>query len=288
MSYDPRHRSHRRRQIQFELLESRALKSASSVSSTERLLVITPSSEYVNQQQSAFTVTLTLTQAQRPRNVVAAGGLTAAALDEPVTVDFSALFESPSEGPTAANAIFAPFNESVIFPAGTSTETVTVPIISTAATPGPAAVYLSATTTSSSVETTTIGGSPGYLPADPDWVELYSSPNAVPPEIASIQLVTQGKLASAVVLGFSKPMAPATVENIHDYRILSRPKTTNTQQFYILVRVSSDVGNHRIPILSHRGGDLRSLDLDGHVDAEAARQGVESVPDFQRVPTQRT
>ena len=58
-------------------------------------------------------------------------------------------------------------------------------------------------------------------------MDLYSSPDAVPPTITSVQLVTQGKLASAVVLGFNKPMAPATVENIHNYRILSRPTTTD-------------------------------------------------------------
>ena len=43
----------------------------------------------------------------------------------------------------------------------------------------------------------------------------------------------------------------------------------------------------RRPILSHRGGDVRFLDLDGHVDAEAARQGVKSVRNLGRVPGQR-
>ena len=65
-------------------------------------------------------------------------------------------------------------------------------------------------------------------------MELYSSPNAVPPTITSVQLVTHGKLASAVVLGFSKPMAPASVENIHDYRILSRPTTIDDSKFLLL------------------------------------------------------
>jgi hypothetical protein len=41
--------------------------------------------------------------------------------------------------------------------------------------------------------------------------------------ITNVQLVTEGKLASAVVLDFSKPMAPATVGNINNYRILSNP-----------------------------------------------------------------
>jgi hypothetical protein len=62
-------------------------------------------------------------------------------------------------------------------------------------------------------------------------VYLYSGPDASPPTITGVRLVTQGKLASAVVLGFSKPMAQATVEEIHNYRILSRPKQTSRKGF---------------------------------------------------------
>jgi hypothetical protein len=232
MSDDPRHRSRRRTQIQVEPLESRALLSASSVSSMDRYLLITPSSEYVNQQESAFTVTLTLVKVPRADREpfgpvdstvsIADGALIVApapgrfppdALDEPVTVDFTA-----SDGPTtAASPIFAPFNESVTFPAGEAIETVTVPIISTVATPGPATISLSATTTLPSV----------YVGSYEEMVNLFSSPDATPPTITSVQPVTHGKFTSAVVLSFSKPMAPATVENIHNYRILSQPITAD-------------------------------------------------------------
>ena len=64
MSDDSRRGSRRPRQIQVELLEGRALLSASSVSSSKRVLLITPSSEYANQQEGTFTVTLTLAKAQ--------------------------------------------------------------------------------------------------------------------------------------------------------------------------------------------------------------------------------
>ncbi len=247
MSNDPRRRSRRRSRIQVELLESRALLSASSVSSADRFLLITPSSEFVTQQDSAFTVTLTLAEAQKQPKVEAAGGYTAAALDEPVTVDFSALLQSDEGAPaTAVSPIFAPFNESVTFPAGVTTETVTVPIISTAATPGPMEIWLSATTTSSSVQTVVPMDLAGQLPAGPpDWVELYSSPNAVPPTITSVQLLTHGKLASAVVLGFSKPMAPASMENIHDYRILSRPTLIDHSTFLLLGSSNSETTEYQ-------------------------------------------
>ncbi len=233
MSNHPNHRARRRARIQVELLESRALLSASSVSSTERFLLITPSSESVNQEEGSFTVTLSLAQAQAPAKVPATGGYTPAALDEPVTVDFSASVDSTSSEPTtAASPFFTPFNESVTFPAGASTESITVPIISTAATPAPASISLSATTTSSAVKPILpIIGRGDLLTGSTNEVELYSSPSAVPPTVTSVQLVTRGNLASAVVLGFSKPMVPATVENIHNYRILSRPIITEHSSF---------------------------------------------------------
>ncbi len=218
MSDNPRHRSRRRRKIQVELLETRALLSTFSVYSPgiERFLQLTPSSEYVNQQEGAFTVTLTLTKLNG-QMTQASLAYKAAALDEPETVDFSASLEAPgAAGTAAASPIFAPFNESVTFPAGASTETVTVPIISSAATPGPVTIWLSATPPSDSPVSS-------FGPANTIWVPLYSSPDAVPPAITSVQLVTHGKLASAVVLGFNQPMAPATVEKIQNYRILSRP-----------------------------------------------------------------
>ena len=63
------------------------------------------------------------------------------------------------------------------------------------------------------------------------FIQLYSSPDATPPTITSVRVVTHGKLASALVVGFSKPMAPATVENIHNYRILSPTRTIHHGSF---------------------------------------------------------
>ena len=182
MSDDPRHRSRRRRQIQVELLESRALLSASSGSSAERSLLITPSSEYVNQQQGAFTVTLTSGESHSADRKVVAAGVHGCCLAQAVTVDFSASLESSgSEPSTAASPIFAPFNQSVTFPAGASTETVTVPIISTVATPDPVPIYLSATSTSPSVLHLLGVDLPGYLPAGPpDSVAALQQPGRRP------------------------------------------------------------------------------------------------------------
>jgi hypothetical protein len=216
MRDQPRHRLRRRSLIQVEPLEGRALLSAikATIPPRQTQVVISPSSPYVNQQAGSFAVTLYLTKVDNPR--------AAATLAEPLTVDFSASVDPPaSVTPEPASPVFAPFHESVTFPAGASAETVTVPIISSTTTPFPTAIYLSA------------GRTPGSRFAQGLWgsVELYSGPDVSPPKITGVQLVTQGKLASAVVVGFSKPMAQATVEDINNYRILSRPRHTSHDGF---------------------------------------------------------
>jgi hypothetical protein len=232
MADEPRHRRRRRSPIRVEPLEGRALLSAVKATTPpgRTRLVISPSSPYVNQQQGSFTVTLYLKKESNPQ--------AAATLNEPLTVDFSASIGPPGGvTPGAASPFFAPFHESVTFPAGASAETVTVPIISSTTAPVPIGIYLSA------------GPTPGSKvdPGSPGSVYLYSGPDAAPPTITGVQLVTQGKLASAVVLGFSKPMAQATVENIQNYRILSRPKRTS-QKGFLFWRASTTTEIQSFPI----------------------------------------
>ena len=194
-----------------------------SLSKVEEIDLDISQPQAVNQQESAFTVTLTL---MKPPHWDL--GLPTAAADLPVTVDLMASLESPPplgvpDGTPPANPIFAPVSESVTFPAGVSTETVTVPITSSAATPGMAEIWLTTTAFTSSYFT--------VMQGEPVCTALYSSPAAVPPSITDVHLVTHGKLASAIVLGFNQPMAAATVENIDNYRILSRPSSSFDQSF---------------------------------------------------------
>src|SRR6185312_8824461 len=172
MMNDPRHRLRRRTPIQVEPLEGRALLSAvkPTTSPGPVRLVISPSSQYVNQQQDSFTVTLYLKKESNPQRV--------ATLDEPLTVDFSASMQpTGSVTPEAAGPTFAPFHESVTFPAGASAETVTVPIISSATTADPTGISLSARWTAGSKIDMGFSGS----------AYLYSSPDASPPTITGVQ-----------------------------------------------------------------------------------------------------
>ena len=224
MSDDPRRKSRRRGHIQVEPFESRALLSAVTASALPPSnvgVVINTSGSSVNQQQGSFTLTLSLQK-------MAGGGY--AALNWPLTVTFRASLDEQSDSrltePDVASPIFAPFTGSVTFPAGVSTETVTVPIVSSVATSGPVTIWLFAAPppTSEVVKNSALTGGNGFI-------QLYSSPDATPPTITSVRVVTHGKLASALVLGFSKPMAPATVENIHNYRILSPTRTIHHGSF---------------------------------------------------------
>ena len=54
-------------------------------------------------------------------------------------------------------------------------------------------------------------------------MDLRSRPDATRPTFTNVQLVTHPKVAAAVMLGVSKPVARATAEKLHGYRILSRP-----------------------------------------------------------------
>src|SRR5947209_18197114 len=89
MTNEPRHRLRRRSPIQVEPLEGRALLSAvKAPTPTGRAqLVVSPSSQFVNQQQGSFTVSLSLKTEYNPQDV--------ATLDEPLTVDFSASIYPP-------------------------------------------------------------------------------------------------------------------------------------------------------------------------------------------------
>jgi hypothetical protein len=169
---------------------------------------------FVSQQQGSFPVTLTL---QAPARNGRSFFDVVTTLPSPLTVDFRASLAVP--GPqgdpvtpgSTSSGIFQSFEESVTFPAGVSTETVTVPIIASAPAANPSAIQLSATSPSASVQSMTFD------------LGLYSSQDAYPPQVISARLITQGQLATGIALTFDKPMAPATVENPGHYRVTSMP-----------------------------------------------------------------
>ena len=105
------------------------------------------------------------------------------------------------------------------------------------------------------------------------------------PTITSVQQVTRGYPWSAVVLGFNKPMVPSTVENIHNYRILSPPMTTTTAAV-LLYRFSDGPGTYESTTTQYQSFPIAAATTiprprRSRLKAEAARQGVKSVRNFE-------
>jgi hypothetical protein len=219
--------------VQIELLEVRGLLSGAVSGSDVQNLGVTATLDVqapadVNQEQGAFTVTMTLQTLVKQGPTVAFQN---AALDYPLTVDLGASLAS-----AGSPGIFEPVNESVTFPPGVSTETVSVPINSTVATAGPVTIDLSAKTSSSSV-----------LPiGPPQSLALYGTPDAIPPTIMGVQPITKGSRTSAIAITFSKPMAPSTVENIHNYVVTSWPKTQYQWDVFSRVGLSDPTANMNV------------------------------------------
>jgi hypothetical protein len=208
MSHDSRVRSIARRRVSLEAerLEQRSLLSGSSSgghvtrsSAIEDVTIRVPSA-YVSQQASNLEVTLVRTTGSGGRHVRG-----------PLTVDFSAMLGAPQGGIASALVApgrqFTPVNLSVTFPAGQTTTNVVVPIQETPS-PGLVPILLSVSSPSSSV-----AGSDAT-------VYLASSPLDVPPSITSAHLFARGSNARGIAITFSKPMSPASVENIHNYSVV--------------------------------------------------------------------
>jgi hypothetical protein len=183
-------RDGRRTALFAETLESRTLLSA-----TGRLgVALEVPSAYISQQSSQFEVTLVRAAASARRSL---------------TINFTATSGSATgigAEPDVTGQPFTPVNETVTFPAGQTTETVGVPINSQAANSGLVPIQLTAASTGRPVQ------------ANAATVYLASSLAAVPPSIIGVQ-----RVAGGIAVTFSKPMAPATVEDIHNYSVKFTP-----------------------------------------------------------------
>lgn len=159
-------------------------------------------------EDGAFRVVLSLTN-KEPHTLRAAP----TTLATPLTVKLVASAQPDwSNGTASESPYFPTVQKSVTIPAGASSTTVSIPIGGIPSTYGGMPISLLAVPVSApNVE----GGSGN--------VSLLNTFESLPPSIISAQAVTQDKLASAVVVRFSRPMEPSTAGNMSNYRVLSTP-----------------------------------------------------------------
>jgi hypothetical protein len=239
-----------------ELLEKRSLLSnfisiSSPIVSTLAVekVVIKPPSEFISDQSSAIDVTLV----RQPFSGTGENGAAQAEslLAQPLTVNLvlskgqvpgstsyvplmgpaiptaTAVIPSPATveevphpamveevpHPAMVGAVGGPISpvwqQSVNFGAGVTSITVPVPIKDAGVTGGLAAVTLSVSSAGSNVWETTQN------------LYLVSGTDALPPAITSAQVVTAGNRATSIAITFSKPMNPATVQNVSNYSVLA-------------------------------------------------------------------
>jgi hypothetical protein len=195
----------RRALFEIERLEDRRLLTASGPHIPPYYYTITTPAADVSQQGSAMEVTI----GQHPNGAFAVP-------KGPITVNFSAsLATKTSTGvpiplPASAADTFTPVSEALTFPAGAASQTVRVPINTGAANPDSVPIQL------------TVSGSNGQEVAGTTVNLVPGSPGTLAPPlpvITSAHLAVQRRTVTSIVLTFSQPMAPATVENVDDYYV---------------------------------------------------------------------
>ena len=218
--------------LQSEPLEGRALLSRAHVidlppttAVTQTLSIESPTS-FVSQQAGDLNVTVVLatdsTTTSYPPESSLGRAITNASKTSvpilaasPVAVTLTAKaapYSGPAVSATAAASTskFTPFSTSLTFVPGVTTQNVSIPIPAESASAGPVQIELNATTATTGIA------------ADSVPVFVVDSPEQLPPSIASVHLVgISGMHAAGITITFSKPMDPATVQDVHNYSISS-------------------------------------------------------------------
>jgi hypothetical protein len=160
-------------------------------------------SAYVS--QSATAIDLTITRSMRSKQVP---------VNSPLTLNLSAVALSPASkrgGKPVESSAIAPLNNSVTFQAGETTQSVQLPIFVQAPLPSLVPVQITVSPKSHPQTKAEI------------MVDLASGQQLVPPSITGVSIVRKGSVGKGIAVTFSQPMAPASVENVHNYAVKSVP-----------------------------------------------------------------
>jgi hypothetical protein len=203
-------RASRSPQLHAEALEGRALLSgnffalASKGAASRDVVSVQAPGAFISESATSIDVT-----------IVRSLGSKQVAFRSPLALSVKAHSVLPARrrgGPPRESNQITPVDESVTFQAGETTKNVVLPIHAEA--PMPALVPVAITVAQAShprQQAQTV-------------VDLVSTPDAVPPAINAVRIVRRGSVGKGIALTFSQPMAPSTVENVHNYAVKSVPK----------------------------------------------------------------
>ena len=236
-----------------ELLEGRMLLSSEVVSITDRpehLRFVAPGTKTpgvqpivapgtstpgvhatVSQQAGSVTLTLTLTRSTNALGAEYKGSVQVEVATGPLPPPYtpagsaqpevsSENWEFPGRGPATSVPPATPgvqyqtVDETITFPPGVIAEPVTIPIVAGAANPGMLSFQVTATQVG--VQTNRDGTVPAAAQATED-VFIAANTGTPVPRIDGARIVASGKKAWEFVLHFSRPMDPASVQNLKAY-----------------------------------------------------------------------
>ena len=216
----------------LEPLEGRALLSSLASTSTGQVITIDVPSAYVSDQARSINVTLRrAVSAASPG--AAAAAQAQALLAQPLTVELSLSTLQVTSSTTPISTTGAPTpqaaaaasqqsasgslpnsdgpastQQSVTFPAGTATETVSVPLTYSSGPAGNAVIELSVQADGSQAA----GMSQQLV--------VLGDAGAIPPSIIDAHVIQAGRKITAISLTFSKAMDPASVQDVHSYSLV--------------------------------------------------------------------
>jgi hypothetical protein len=157
--------------------------------------------------QSAGAIELTLTRSGGGHQIAAAGPSPA------LIVSAAALAPAKTRhGKPTHSDLIAGVTEPVSFASGETSQTVVIPVHPNGPLPGAVPIQI------------TVAPAMHPRAAASITLELVNSLEAVPPAITSVRILRTGSVANGIAVTFSQPMAPAVVENLHNYSVRSVPQ----------------------------------------------------------------
>ena len=214
---------------QVDYMEPRVLLSGSKAASSHEILSFSPSQVNVDGHAGSVQLTLVRQGAGSFGNIdEGLPHFKVQPLKDTVQIEVATTSDG---GPQSASPVtqYRPIDQVVTFAPGQTSQTITIPLLESTASPGVYPVEIVARPVSASVQ----GASA--------WVNILVQPNVTLPKIVSTQLITQGHSETGATITFSAPMDPSSVTNPAAYDITPIIVPTNSYHYSSAISVLSPI-----------------------------------------------